>query len=208
MTKLILAGAAALAVATGAAAAEERTYNFKDFEAVSASAGTHVQIKTNPEFSIRAVGDAEAIERLKVELEGKTLEIGRKPGVRWERNSKVTVYVTLPDLKALAVSSGAHATAAGVADGPFALDGSSGGHGEVSGDCGALSAEVSSGAHLDADRLLCRTASADASSGGHLKISVSESLDADASSGGHIEVSGNPKNANVEKSSGGHVSVE
>ena len=208
MMRFIALGAAAAIAGVSAASAEERTWALTGFEGVSASAGTHVMIKTNPEYSIRAVGDPEAIDRLEIELDGKTLDIGRKSGVNWGRTGKVTVYVTLPDLKALAVSSGAHAEASGVADGPFALDGSSGGHAEVSGACDALAAGVSSGGHLDADELKCRTASADASSGGHLQIHVTESVNAEASSGGHIEVSGAPKNVNVDRSSGGHVSVE
>ena len=207
MKRTIFLTAAAILTA-GAASAEEKTYSLTGFEGVSASAGTHVEVKTNPEFSIRAVGDPDAIERLKVELNGKTLEIGRKPGINWGRSGKLIVYVTLPDLKALSVSSGAHVNAAGVNGGPFALDGSSGGHAEVTGKCDALAANVSSGGHLDADTLLCRTASADASSGGHMKIHVSESIDADASSGGHVEVSGGPKNVNVDRSSGGDVDIE
>lgn len=208
MTKSIWLGAAAALIAAGAASAEEKTWNLTGFEGVDASAGTHVMVKANPEFSVRAVGDTEAIDRLKVELDGKTLEIGRKSGVQWGRGRKVTVYVTLPAIKAVGVSSGAHIEASGVEGGPVALDASSGGHAEVSGKCDALAANVSSGGHLSASELKCRTASADASSGGHAEIYVSESVDAEASSGGHVEVTGSPKNVNVDKSSGGQVTVE
>lgn len=206
--KRMLAATAVAAVMLSSAMADEKSFDFAGFKGVSASAGTKVEIKTHPEFTVRAVGDAEAIERLKVELDGETLEIGRKPGVSWGRGAKVTVYVTLPDLKALSVSSGASANAAGVAGGPFALDGSSGGHARVSGSCDALAANVSSGGHLDAAALHCRTAAADASSGGHMKIHVTETLSAEASSGGHIEATGGPKNVEIDKSSGGQVSVE
>lgn len=213
MSRSMMLGAATAVLApflaAGAAAAEERTWPLTGFEGIDASAGTHVEIKTNPEFTIRAVGDGEAIEKLKIELDGKTLEIGRKPSVQWGRRSgKVTVYVTLPDLKALSVSSGAHAKASGVKGGPVALDASSGGHSEVSGVCDALAIDVSSGGHLNAEELRCRSASADASSGGHAAIFVSESLAANASSGGHIGVAGAPKNVAIDKSSGGNVTIE
>jgi len=201
------AATAAAAVLLSPAFADEKVFDFAGFEGISASAGTKVEIKTHAEFSVRAVGDGEAIDRLKIEKDGKMLEIGRKPGVNFGR-SKVVVYVTLPDLKALSVSSGASADAFGVAGGPVALDGSSGGHAKISGSCDALAANVSSGGHLDAAELHCRTASADASSGGHMKIHVTETVSAEASSGGHVEVSGSPKNVEIAKSSGGQVSVE
>ncbi|NWG71199.1 MAG: DUF2807 domain-containing protein [Parvularculaceae bacterium] len=207
MKKPIVAAAIA-AVLLSPALAEERSYDLDGFEGVSASAGTRVEIKIAPDFTVRAVGDSEAIDRLKIEVDGMTLEVGRKPGVNFGRNQKVTVYVTLPNLKALSVSSGADAGAAGVAGGPFALDGSSGGHAEVSGACDSLAANVSSGGFLNAERLECRTASADASSGGHLKLFVSESISADASSGGNIEVYGSPPNVDVDRSSGGSVTVK
>lgn len=208
MNKFLLAGSAAALAVGGIAAAEERTFPLTGFDAISASAGTDVEIKINPEYSIRAVGDAEEIDRLRIELDGKSLDIGRKhQGFSWRHRGQVTIYVTLPELKALDVSSGADVTASGVAGGAFALEASSGGQVEVSGNCDTLAADVSSGGNIEAETLQCKTGAASASSGGAMTIYVSETIVADASSGGNIDVAGAPKNVNIDKSSGGDVSV-
>ena len=51
----------------------------------------------------------------------------------------------------------------------------------------------------------CEPISTGASSGANLKLSVSDKINAQASSGGNIKVSGDPKERNVQKSSGGDV---
>ncbi len=190
--------------------AAEKSYDLKGFEAVSVSAGIRAEVAVGGEgYSVKAVGDAEDIERLNIRIEGEALDIGRKHGnFSWRRRGPLTVYVTLPKLKALDVSSGANVEAKGVAGGPFAMDASSGGHLSVSGVCDALSVDVSSGGNIEADDLKCKSARADASSGGSADIFVSDSLIADASSGGNIDVLGSPENVDTDTSSGGNVDVD
>jgi hypothetical protein len=200
---------AAAALGANAAAAEERSFDYRDFAAIGVSAGVEAEIKVGGDYSIRAVGDSEELDRLRVEKRGDGLDIGRKPSkFSWGRHrGGVTVYVTLPSLRALDVSSGASADAAGVEAGSFALEASSGAVATIAGSCGALAVDVSSGGDIEAGAFACKTASADASSGGAMDILVSESLVADASSGGSIRVRGAPKYVNIEKSSGGSVRV-
>jgi hypothetical protein len=205
----LLGGVALMTLAAAPAAAEEKSWSLTGFEGVGVSAGIHAEITVGPDYSIRAVGDPRQIETLRIELDGASLDIGReRRGFSWGQRGPLAVYVTLPELKVLDVSSGAHAETAGVKGGPFSIETSSGGHAEVSGVCDALAVDVSSGGHIEARNLKCKTASANASSGGHSEIFVSESLTADASSGGHIEVYGAPKNVNKDESSGGDVSIE
>jgi hypothetical protein len=190
------------------ALAAEKTFDLKNFEAVSVSAGIKAEVSVGGDYSVRAVGEAEDIARLDIRVEDNALDIGRKrTEMPWRKRGPLTVHVRLPKLKAFDVSSGAHAGATGVAGGPFAMDASSGGHLSVSGSCDALSVDVSSGGHIEGEGLKCRTGAADASSGGHASIHVADSLVADASSGGHIEVYGDPENVTTETSSGGNISI-
>jgi hypothetical protein len=208
MNKLFLASTAAALLATPAFA-ETQTFNVAGFTHVSAAAGTTVNVTVGGDYSVVAESTAKGLEKLRVEVVGDELQIGRKhKSISWGRSDRVTVNVRMPALSGLDVSSGASLDATGVDAGAFELDASSGGSLEVSGRCDALTVDVSSGGNVDAKGLLCRTAVADASSGGNADIFASESITGDASSGGNVDVYGKPKNVNKDTSSGGSVSVE
>jgi hypothetical protein len=208
MNRLAMTAVIATLLATPAFA-ETKTYDLKGFTRVSAAAGVFVNVAVGGDYSIVAESSAEGLDRLKVELVGDELRIGRKPKMmNWGRGNQVTVNVTTPSLSALDVSSGASLDASGVDASAFAIDASSGGSLDVAGRCDSLAVDVSSGGDIDAKGLQCRSAVADASSGGNAEIFAAESVVGDASSGGNIDVFGNPKTVSKDTSSGGNVSVE
>jgi hypothetical protein len=204
-------GLSALALSTvgaGGALAAEQTFNLDGFEAVSVSAGIEAIITVGGDYSVRAESTEEGLDRLEIELRGDELDIGRKNmRLSFGRQPKITVYVSMPALKALDASSGSHAKASGVEAGPFAVDASSGAHAEIAGVCDTLALDISSGAHVDAEALQCKSATADASSGAHATIFASDSITADASSGAHLVVVGGPDEVNIDKSTGGSISI-
>lgn len=209
MKRLLAASAMAAALSTPAFA-ETKNFDLAGFTRVSASAGVSVTMTVGGDYSVRAESSAEGLDRLKVEIVGDELVIGRKPlkGFRWKRGDEARVFVTAPALSAADVSSGASFTVEGVDAGQFSLDASSGGSLKVSGKCDALTVDVSSGGSISARGLECRSAVADASSGGSADIFASESLMGDASSGGSVSVYGKPQKVSKDTSSGGSVSVE
>lgn len=198
-----------IALSAGSAFAAEETYDLSDFDAVSVSAGIEAIVTVGGDYSVRAESTEAGLEKLDIKVRGNSLDIGRKNmSFTFGKSPKVTVYVSLPALKALDASSGSHTEATGVAGGPFSIDASSGAHAEISGVCDNLSVDVSSGAHIEAEDLQCKSATADASSGAHASIYASDSIVADASSGGHIEVFGGPEEVNIDKSTGGSISIK
>lgn len=208
MKRLLLAGTAAALFATPAFA-ETQTFNLTGFTRVSAAAGTTVNVKVGGDYSVVAESTAKGLERLKVEIEGDELQIGRKFNMRsWGKSDRVTVNVTMPAMNGADVSSGASLDVAGVDASSFDLDASSGGSMDITGRCDSLNVDVSSGGNIDARGLECRNAIVDASSGGNAEIFASESVTGDASSGGNVDVYGKPKNVSKESSSGGSISVE
>lgn len=209
MKNVLIALSAVSTLAVTAAHAETRNFNLSGFTKVESSAGVDVKITVGGDYAVRAEGDAEALEHLRVELDGDTLEIGREnTGLfSFGRKSQATVYVTTPALEGVGASSGSDLSAVGIDAGEFEASVSSGADAELSGTCGALKADGSSGADLEAEDLKCTRAIANVSSGADLTIYASESLEADASSGGDITVYGGPKNTEIDKSSGGGVSV-
>ncbi len=208
MNRIFLASVAAAALATPAFA-ETQTFDVAGFTRVSASAGTTVRVTVGGDYSVVAESTAKGLERLRVEIKGDELQIGRKHNtISWGKSDRVVVTVTTPSLSGLEASSGASLDASGVDAGAFSVEASSGGSIDVAGRCDALAAEVSSGGNIDAEGLQCRTASVDASSGGNADIFASESVTGDASSGGNVDVYGKPKNVSKETSSGGSISIE
>ena len=208
MNKLLFAASAAALLSTPAFA-ESQTFDLKDFTRVSAAAGTTVNVTVGGDYSVVAESTAKGLEKLRVEIKGDELQIGRRHNtMSWGRSDRVVVSVSLPALAGLDVSSGAELKATDVDASAFSIDASSGGSMEVSGRCETLSVDVSSGGEIEARKLECRNATADASSGGNAEIYASESITGDASSGGNVDVYGKPKNVSKDTSSGGSVSVE
>ncbi len=196
--------------AIASASAETKDYDLDGFTMLDVSAGVDVEVSVGGNYSIRAEGESEALEKLRIERRSGTLEIGRvrdrsffSPGRKW----RVMVHVTMPSLSGVDVSSGADLKASGIDADNFSASVSSGADATLSGTCDKLTADGSSGADLEAADLKCASAVADVSSGADLVIYASESVVADASSGGDITVFGGPKSTNIDKSSGGGVSI-
>lgn len=207
---MFAASALALAVAAAPAFAETKTYNLSDFTSVDISAGLSAKIAAGAPYAVRAEAAPEVLDRLDIRVEGGVLVLGRKPQIGWGWNKssgKVTIYVSAPKIDGVEASSGSSATATGINADAFRADVSSGAALSVSGVCGSLRSEASSGASLNAGDLKCKSVSADASSGASISAYASERLDADASSGASVTVKGGPKETNVDRSSGGSVSV-
>lgn len=208
MKHIFLASLAAAALATPAFA-ETQSFDLKGFTRVSAAAGTTVNVSVGGDYSVVAESSAKGLERLRVEVEGDELQIGRKRNtISWGKSDRVVVNVTMPALSGLDVSSGASLDATGVDASAFAIDASSGGSMDVAGRCDNLSVDVSSGGNIDAKGLECRSAVVDASSGGNADIFVTESVTGDASSGGNVDVYGKPEKISKDTSSGGSISIE
>ncbi|WP_411820771.1 head GIN domain-containing protein [Hyphococcus formosus] len=211
MKKAVLSAAgamSAIALATTTASAETETYSFAGFSKLDVSAGVNVDVRVGEDYSVSAEGNQKAIDSLRFELDDDTLEIGRKRGSLFSgRHGKVTVYVELPRLEEVDVSSGSSLEAENIDAAEFEASVSSGARTELHGKCVDLDADGSSGASLDADDFKCEHAKADVSSGANLRIFAAKRIDADASSGGNITVYGNPKQTRIDKSSGGNISI-
>ncbi|MEZ5893723.1 MAG: head GIN domain-containing protein [Parvularculaceae bacterium] len=208
--KFAAAAAVAATSLVALASASTKTVDLDGFSYIDASAGVDVIVKVGGGYSIRAEGEDEALEHLRIEKRGDTLEIGRehRRGLVFSTHKgRLTVHVTMPALNGVDVSSGADVTATGIDSERFSASVSSGADATLSGRCGDLTADGSSGADLEASDLKCENANADVSSGADLDIYASESVIADASSGGDITVHGGPKNTNIDKSSGGGVTI-
>ena len=86
---------------------EQRSYSLSGFDAVSLEGPQEVIVAVGPAYSVRAVGDREALERLRVEQDSRSLKIGSIKGNwinRGNNRGKAIVYVTMPALAKAAVA--------------------------------------------------------------------------------------------------------
>lgn len=196
-------------VAVGAAKAEEATFDLSGFDSISVAEGVSAVITVGGDFSVRAEGTDQALERLDVKVSKGELQIGRKAKLtNMGRQPHVTVTVSLPALNSLDVSTGSETTVTGVAAGAFDLDASTGAVATVSGKCDTLNLDLSTGADLEARDLQCKAADVDASTGGSATIFASERVSADVSFGGDVRVYGSPAEVDKDTSFGGDVSIK
>ncbi len=118
MTKVLaaaVAGAAMMIASCGIAKSQEnggptveRSFEVGDFERLAVAGPYEVEVRTGSAPSVQARGPQAAIERMRVEVDGDTLEIGSKKrsGLRisWSSSDSVQVTITVPSLKAAAIA--------------------------------------------------------------------------------------------------------
>jgi len=116
MRKLLAAGSMAILAAACSAGAQEgdeqargergaRNFEIGAFQSVSLEGAHDVVVTVGGEPSVRAEGDARAIERLDIRVENGTLKIGSRRGGSWfsSRRGHVTIHVSAPALRAASI---------------------------------------------------------------------------------------------------------
>lgn len=204
---------------------ESRTLN-DSFEKIEVSQGIDVILTQSKEYALTVEADDNLHNLLMTEVKDGTLKIYFKENVGQRKESKV--YLDMPSLSGINTNSGASVTGKNTFElDKLSLDASSGSEIEVrvqgqeikattssgsditlTGDCKSLFANSSSGSDIDAKGLTAQEVEADASSGADIDVFCTERFVASASSGASISSDGNPKITDLNKSSGGSVSVK
>ncbi len=203
---VLLAATPAIALAMDE---ESRSFDLPDFDRIDVSAGVMLVADVGGTQSVLVKTNNGDFSDFEIEVDDGELTISRE----WNRlswhgsKSDYKVIITVPRLTGLEASSGSHARIMKVDAKRFTIDASSGAHMSIDGACETCVIDLSSGADLDAKDLLCNEANIDVSSGGHGKITVRDAVVGDASSGGHVSVYGNPRQVNIDKSSGGRIKI-
>lgn len=93
----------------GTGSGNQRSYPVTDFTAIELAGTDNVDVRVGPTYSVRAEGSPAALERLRIDKKGETLEIGRRRDVeRGDGNDTARLFVTLPRLgEASVAGSGA-----------------------------------------------------------------------------------------------------
>jgi len=203
---------------------EEESRDVSGFSGVHASTGIDVFISEGSGFDVKVEADENLLEVILTELNGNMLVIKTdRVNIRSAKSKKV--YVTLPKLKELKISS------AGDCKGmtPFNCDDlrvsissagdlkldveanridiniSSSGDATLTGRTGVLDADLSSAGDLHAFDLIAKTVSVDVSSAGDARVHASEEISMNASSAGNIYYKGGAEVVHSRSSSAGDI---
>jgi hypothetical protein len=213
----------------GSGTATQRSYDLTGFNAVSLAGSQDVVVRVGPAHSVRAEGDSRVLERLLIEVEGRSLRIGMKKG-NWTdfgSSSKTTIHVTLPALEAAAVAGSGDmridrvegnrfsATVSGsgdlaidavrVADAEFAVTGSGGIR--ASGNAQRASSSVTGSGDIDLGGLETGTAAMAVVGSGDIRARVMQQANVSIVGSGDVSISG-PAKCSVTKRGSGDVRCE
>lgn len=206
--------------------AADKTFDNKGFDALVVSSGVDVIVHQGP-HDVSAKGSWMRLRKLEISQRGSELSISQDSSFLSLPSlvgKSPVVTVTMPELSAVSVSSGAdlesaHPSGAQLAvrvssgaDAVFEnlradqidVDVSSGANVTLSGVCALFIAEASSGSDIEAEGLTCGHARVTASSGADIALFATQEVTARASSGADIDVDGGAVII-AEEHSGGDV---
>jgi hypothetical protein len=211
-----------------AAGASRQTRSVGGFHGVSVTSGIDLFLTQKSTEEVVVEANSEDIDKIITEVEGGVLKIYIKEkswfNFDWKSRPR-KVYVSFKDLDKIDASAGSDV----LSENKFKLDrlkvdsssgsdvkleldakevrvaSSSGSDISLKGTAISLQADASSGSDIDAGEFQTQNCDASASSGSDVKVYVTEKLNANASSGGDVYYTGNPKNKDINESSGGDV---
>jgi hypothetical protein len=97
----LLLGACGVAESTPSGPSGTRSFDVSGFDKVKLAGSDDVRIVAGPAFSVKATGEEKTLEKLKIEVSGSTLSIGRKRSVSmgWNNDKGALITVTMPIIK-------------------------------------------------------------------------------------------------------------
>lgn len=211
-----------------AGATTQRSYEVGAFEGVALAGSQDVIVTVGGPVSVRAEGDAEAIEKMEVKVENGTLKIGNRnrSGLSFDmgRRAPVTVYVTVPSLSSAAVAgsgdmridkvSGDRFAAALAGSGDLEIAAlavqqanfSVAGSGDIraSGTAASIDASIAGSGDIDVSALAARQAKAAIVGSGNISAQASQTAQVSVMGSGNVRMAGGAR-CQVDKRGSGDV---
>lgn len=97
----VMLSACGVAESTPSGPNGSRSFDVSGFDQVELAGSDNVRVIAGPAFSVQATGPEKTLERLKIEVNGSTLSIGRKRSISmgWNNDKSALVTVTMPTIK-------------------------------------------------------------------------------------------------------------
>ena len=190
-------------VGSGNVVTQDRS--FSGFSSVGVSSGFSFVITQSSSYSVRTITDANIQDYIQISQSGGTLSVGLKPGYS-VTTSILRVEISMPSLRRLELSGGAHGNATGfVSTSNFAVDASGGSKVQMEGQANDLTINASGGGQLDLSDFAVRNANVNLSGGSTADVHVSGRIDANLSGGSHLYYSDNPTLGSINVSGGATI---
>jgi hypothetical protein len=202
-----------------------RQEDLAGFDRLDVGHGFDVEVRQGESFNVTLRVDENAVDHLKVELEGGTLYLGLKEPFYVTLNVPLQATITMPELTGLVLSGGTDGTITGFrSTDPVAIDLSGGS--DLRGDIEAgdvrcvvsggsdltltgagqdLDLEVSGGSDADLSGFAVADAAVLASGGSDATVNATGRLDVEASGGGTVYYLGSPTLGTVDTSGGAQL---
>ncbi|WP_380784704.1 head GIN domain-containing protein [Sphingomonas sp. R86521] len=196
-----------------------RSFQVTDFTGIALKGSDDIDVRVGTGFSVRAEGPTAELDKLRIDKDGSTLNVGRKnrTGLNWSGGSKVKVFVTLPRLieanvagsgnmtvdrvegskfdGGIAGSGNLQVAALQVEEAAFSIAGS--GNATAAGTAKALKIEIAGSGNVEGSKLQARSAtvaivgSGDATAvvNGAAQVDMMGSGDVDLGPNAHCKVS-------------------
>jgi hypothetical protein len=199
-----------LCVPAIAATAAERSFSVRAFDRIELSGPHTVEVTTGPAASVRAEGTADALDSLRVRVDGGTLEIDNR-GIGSNRNAPpARIIVTTPEVRGIElagsgsvsvnriavrtldidVSGSGNVTIAAADVRNFDADVSGSGTVTAAGRCDRAGVEVSGSGRVEISRLKCSHVDAELRGTGAINAFASQTADLSTVGTGNIAVTG------------------
>jgi len=222
----MMAAAAAAMVGATQAQAAERNFTVTGFDEIEVAGPFDVVVNVGKGPSVRAVGEADDLDRLKIEVEGRELGIGTKERRwnDWSRTQPIRIFVTVPALKgvslagsgdvqvdrvrgeefagAIAGSGNLTIAALNTTAAKFSIAGS--GDLVASGSCRTASASIAGSGDVNLSGLRCQSLTAKVAGSGNIDANATQTAKVSIMGSGDVTVAGGAK-CDVSKMGSGSV---
>jgi len=184
--------------------------NVSNFNKIGVSSGIDVRFTQSGKYSVSLETDQENLSKVEVVVKNGTLELKRKKGEKFKRNTTVIAHVTAPSLEAIAMSGGSDFKAGKLSsDKPLSIAASGGSDLDVEEisvkECNLA---FSGGADCDIQMLKAKEVKVAFSGGSDGEINFdTEKLMVAASGGADLTLGGKAKNATIAASGGADIDI-
>jgi len=200
----------------------QRSYAADGFTKIELAGADQVEVRVGPAFSVRAQGPADVLDRLRIETEGDTLEIGRKRNT--SGSGVARILVTLPRLAGTSLAGSGTMTVDRVEGGTLeaevagsgtlrfaalAVDGleadiAGSGTLAAAGTAGRLDLDIAGSGSVDARGLTARGADVSIAGSGNVRATVNGDAEVEIMGSGDVDL-GQGARCKVEKMGSGNV---
>lgn len=198
-----------------------RTFAATDFRRVQLAGSDNVEVRVGPGFSVRAEGDPQVLNALRITTKGDDLRVSRRSG---SSTGQARVFVTMPAITGADIGGsgnmmidrvegqafgGRIAGSGNLAIGQLrveAVDFSVAGSGDLSaaGEAGKLEVNIAGSGNLDAPQLSARSAEVSIAGSGNVRAVVKGSAEVNSLGSGDVDL-GPDARCTVRKMGSGEV---